>query len=91
MIIPVGVTTKKKIIAIIIGEIIFPNSIPNLNHSLFNGDKNLESNIPNIKKINEIAIDHNLKSPSFSKGYIPIKRKTIKNTNPKLRLELLLI
>ena len=53
MIIPVGVTTKK--ITPILVEKLFSKKIPNLNHNLFNGDKNLEFNIPNIKKINEIA------------------------------------
>ena len=35
----IGVTTKKNIIPIIIGEIIFPNNNPNLNQSLFKGVK----------------------------------------------------
>ena len=39
MIIPVGVTTTKKTIAITIGEMIFPNKIPNLNQILFKGVK----------------------------------------------------
>ena len=36
---PIGVITKKNIIPIIIGETIFPNSKPNLNHNLFKGLK----------------------------------------------------
>jgi len=45
----VGVTTKKNIMPIIIGEIIFPNKIPNLNQTLFNGFNNLE--VRNAKSI----------------------------------------
>ena len=45
-----GVTTKKKIIPIIIGEIIFPKSRPNLNQILFNGFNSFELNNPNAKK-----------------------------------------
>ena len=55
------VTTKKKIIPIMIGEIIFPKKIPNLNHNLFKGDKIFEFNKPKIRKIIEIASDHTLK------------------------------
>ena len=51
---PIGVTTKKKITPIIIGEIIFPNRIPNLNQSLFNGDKRLEFKTPKTKNIKVI-------------------------------------
>ena len=49
-IIPIGVTTKKKIAPIIIGEINLPNNIPNLNQSLFNGVSNFELIKPKIKK-----------------------------------------
>ena len=44
-----GVTTKKKMIPITKGDIIFPKKIPNLNHNLFNGIKILEFNNPKIK------------------------------------------
>ena len=53
----IGVTTKKKIIPIIIGDIIFPRNIPNLNQSLFKGVKILELNKPRTKKIIEIITD----------------------------------
>ena len=56
-----GVTTKKKIIPIIIGEIILPKKIPNLNHNLFRGDNNLEFKKPKIRKIIEMASDQTLK------------------------------
>ena len=36
------------------GDIIFPNNIPNLNQSLFKGDKSDEFNKPRIKNISEI-------------------------------------
>ena len=60
---PVGVTTKKNIIPIINGEIIFPKNIPNLNQSLFKGVKILEFNKPNVSNIIEIINDHILISP----------------------------
>ena len=50
---PIGVTTRKKIIAITIGEIIPPKKIPNLNHNLFKGVKNFEFIKPKNKKIKE--------------------------------------
>ena len=53
-IMPVGVTTKKKIKPIIIGDIIDPNKYPNLIHNLFNGVKNFEFKRPIIKKTIEI-------------------------------------
>ena len=53
-----GVTTKKNIIPIITGEIIFPKNIPNLNQILFRGVNNLELIKPKTKKINEINKDH---------------------------------
>ena len=57
-------TTKKNIILIINGEIIFPKIIPNLNHKLFKGVRIFEFNKPKIKKIKDIAIDHFVISPS---------------------------
>ncbi len=60
---PMGVTTKKNIIPIITGEIIFPRNIPNLNQSLFKGVKILELIKPKTMKINEIITDHILSSP----------------------------
>ena len=65
---PVGVTTKKNMIPIIIGDIIFPKSIPNLNQSLLNGDKRFEFKIPKTKNINEIIKDQSLISSLFING-----------------------
>ena len=56
----VGVTTKKNIILIIIGEITLPNNIPILNHILLKGVKIFEFNIPKIKKTIEIINDQYL-------------------------------
>ena len=55
--IDVGVTIKKNIIPITIGEIKFPRKMPNLNHILFKGVKILEFVNPKIKKVIEIAND----------------------------------
>jgi hypothetical protein len=63
-----GVTTKKNIIPIITGEIIFPKNIPNLNQSLFSGVRKLELINPKIKKIIEIINDHNLTSSLLKIG-----------------------
>ena len=82
-----GVTTKKNIILITIGETIFPKIVPNLNQILFKGVKILEFINPKIKKIIEIINDHTLKFPSFIKGNMEIIKKTTKNTIPKLLLE----
>ena len=48
-----GVTTKKKTIAITIGAIIRPNSSPSFNHNLFKGVRSFEFIKPKIKKIKE--------------------------------------
>ena len=88
---PVGVTTKKKINAITIGETIFANNNPNLNQTLFKGDKSLESKIPNIKKIKEIINDQCFISLLCNKGYKATIKKNIKKTIPKLLLELIFI
>ena len=81
------ITTKKKIIPIIIGEIIFPKIIPNLNHILFKGDKIFELKRPKTRKIRAIIKDHILTSLLFNKGYKAINKKTIKKTIPKLLFE----
>ena len=60
---PMGVTTKKYIKPIIIGDIILPKNIPNLNHNLLNGVKILEFNKAKTKKIQDIIKDQNLISP----------------------------
>ena len=86
---PIGVTTKKNIIPIIIGDIIFPKKIPNINQTLLKGDKIFEFIKPKYKKIIEITKDQTLISSLERIGYTPITRKTIKNTIPKLLFELI--
>jgi len=85
-----GVTTKKNIITMIIGEIIFPKKIPNFNQSLLNGVSILEFINPRIRKIIDVIKDHVLISSELIKGYKAINKKTIKKTIPKLRFELIL-
>ena len=84
-----GVTTKKKMIPITIGEITTPKSKPNLNQSLFNGVKIFELIIPKNKKITEIISDQFFRLPLFKSGYIAMIKKTKKNTIPKLLFELI--
>ena len=84
---PIGVTTKKNNIPIIIGEAIAPKKIPNLNQSLLSGVNNLELKIPKIKKIIDKTNDHNLNSSPDFKGHKAIIKNTTKNTNPKLRFD----
>ena len=52
-----------------------PRNMPNLNHNLFKGVKNLELIIPNIKKIIEINRDQSLISFSFKTGHKAITKK----------------
>ena len=59
IIIPVGVTAKKNIIPIIIGETIAPRNEPSLNHNLFGKINTLGRNIAKKKKINAIIQDQN--------------------------------
>ena len=66
------------------GDTIEPKRIPNLNHSLFNGVKNLEFKTPKTKKTKDKIKAHNLKSPWDFKGHNDITKKTMKNKNPKL-------
>ena len=86
-----GVTTKKKMIAITIGDTKFPKKIPNLNQILFKGVNNFEFKKPRIK--NKIAIinDQVLNSSFFKIGQKAINANRALNTNPKLLLELILI
>ena len=86
-----GVTTKKNIIPMINGEIILPKRIPNLNQSIFKGDKIFEFNKPKIRKISETIKDHSPISSPLITGYKAINKNTIKKTTPKLRFELILI
>ena len=87
----VGVTTKKNIIPITIGDMMFPSNIPILNHILFKGVNSFEFIIPKNKKINEITNDQYLISLSFISGQVAIIKKTIKKTIPKLLFEPILI
>ena len=64
-----------------------PKRIPNLNHSLFNGDKNLEFKTPKTKKTKDKIIVHNLISNSYFKGHKAIIKSTTKNTNSKFLFE----
>ena len=64
-----------------------PKRIPNLNHNLFNGVKNLEFKTPKTKKTKDKIITHNLISDSYFKGHKAIIKNTTKNTNPKLRFD----
>ena len=57
---PIGVTTKKNIIPKIIGDIILPKSIPNLNQILFKGDKRLELRTPKTKNIKDTIKDQSI-------------------------------
>ena len=66
-----------------IGEIIFPRSSPNLIQIFLRGVKILEFKIPNIKKINAILTDHNLKSPPLEIGHIEIIKKNNKKKYSK--------
>jgi len=87
----VGVTITKKTIPITIGEIKFPNRIPNLNQSLFKGVNICEFKNPKIKKIIETIKDQILILSSFNNGNIAITKKNIKKTIPKLLLDEILI
>ena len=61
-------TQKKYIIIITRGETIFPNNIPNLNQSLFAGDKIAEFNKPKIRNIKETNKDQYLTFSLFIRG-----------------------
>ena len=80
----VGVTTVKKIRPITIGDIKFPNKIPNLNQILFKGDKVEEFNKPKIKKIIAKITAQILIPSSLNNGNIDIIKKNKKKTIPKL-------
>ena len=77
----VGVTTKKNIIPIISGDTIFPISKPNLNQSLFKGRRNLEFDIPKIRKINETNKNDVVKLIGFPHS------KSIDNENEWIYIE----
>ena len=65
---PVGVTTRKNIIPIIIGDNIVPRNNPNLNQIILSGLSILELNRPRIKNIILNPRDHSLIELSFSNG-----------------------
>lgn len=82
---------QKKIKPIIIGEIIFPKSKPNLNQILFKGDKIFEFFRPKIIKITLNISDQSLTLLLLNIGYVAIIKNIIEKTIPKLLLELILI
>ena len=67
-----------------IGEIIAPKIIPNLNQSTLSGVKSFEFINPKIKKTAEIMTDQILIDPSWVRGHRLTIKNTTKNTNPKL-------
>ena len=76
---PVGVIIKKKITPITIGATIKPKSLPNLNHSLFNGVKKFELINPKIKKIIATKIDQTLNGFPFNSGHKDMIKKKVQN------------
>jgi hypothetical protein len=73
------------------GDIKFPNKIPNLNQILFKGDNTDEFKRPKIKKIIAIIKDQILIFPSLNKGNIETIKKNRKKTIPKLLFDPVLI
>ena len=65
------------------GDIKFPNKIPNLNQILFKGDNNDEFNRPKIKKIIATITAQILISSFLSNGNIDMIEKNTKKTIPK--------
>ena len=65
------------------GDIKFPNKIPNLNQILFKGDNTDESKRPKIKKIIAITTAQILIFSSLNNGNIDTIKKNIKKTTPK--------
>ena len=85
----IGVKKIKYTKAIIIGDIIDPNISPNLIQVLFKGVKSFELIRPRNKKMIETVVKKKFKLWLFFNGQRPNIRKTIKNSKPKLLLELL--
>ena len=85
-----GVTTPKKIIPIITGEIILPKKKPNLNQSILNGVKIGEFVSPKIKIKNENIKNKKLICPLLKKIKTKTKKKNIENTIPNSLFVLLL-
>ena len=73
----------KKTIPITIGDIKFPNKIPNLNQILFNRCQKLKFKKPKIKKIIAGIIAQILILLSLSSGNNEIIKKNTKKTMPK--------
>ena len=73
------------------GDIKFPNKIPNLNQILFKGDKAEEFNKPKIKKIIATTTAQTLTLPSLNNGNKEMIIKNIKKTTPKFLFDEILI
>ena len=65
------------------GDIKFPNKIPNLNQILFKGDNTDEFKSPKIKKIIAITTAQTLTLPSLNNGNKEMIIKNTKKTTPK--------
>ena len=87
----VGVTTKKKTKPITIGDMKFPNNIPNLNQILFKGDNTDEFKRPKVKKIIAITSAQTLILSSLNNGNKEMIIKNIKKTTPKFLFEEILM
>jgi len=73
------------------GDIKFPNKIPNLNQILFKGDNTDEFNRPKIKKIIATTTAQILIFSSLNNGNIDTIKKNIKKTTPKSLFDEILI
>ena len=65
------------------GDIKFPNKIPNLNQILFKGDNTDEFKRPKIKKIIATTTAQTLTLPSLNNGNKEMIIKNTKKTTPK--------
>jgi len=73
------------------GDIKFPNKIPNLNQILFKGDNTDEFKRPKIKKIIATTTAQTLTLPSLNNGNKEMIIKNIKKTTPKSLFDEILI
>ena len=73
------------------GDINFPNKIPNLNQILFKGDNTDEFSRPKIKKIIATNTAQILIFSSLNNGNIDTIKKNIKKTTPKFLFDEILI
>ena len=85
IIIPVGVTVKKNIIPMIIGETMAPRNEPSLNHNLFGRINTLGRKIAKKKKMNAIIQAQRCIFFPNHKGYKLIITKNAAKTRPKFR------